>query len=90
MLCTLPFRNPLPYLTGNHAECVAASSLPQYNESIYWQHKYSADTVIQAEILSLTLPAIMLNVFGAARSPAQCSESIYWQDNYSADMHDNT
>ena len=42
------------------------------------------------EILSLTLPAIMLNVFGAARSPAQCSESIYWQDNYSADMHDDT
>jgi len=41
------------------------------------------------EILSLTLLAIMLNVFGAARSPAQCSKSIYRQDNYSADMHDN-
>ena len=38
------------------------------------------------EILSLTLPAIMLNVFGAACSPAQYSESIYCQHNYSADM----
>jgi len=38
------------------------------------------------EILSLTLLAIMLNVFGAARSPAQYSESIYCQHNYSADM----
>jgi len=33
------------------------------------------------EILSLTLSAIMLNVFGAVRSPAQYSESIYCQHN---------
>ena len=46
---TLPSRNPLPYLTGNHAECVGAARSPaQYSESIYCQHNYSADMTIQA------------------------------------------
>jgi len=34
---------------------------------------------------SLTLLAIVLNLFEDARSPVQCSKPIYWQNKYSVD-----
>ena len=55
MLCLeLPYHPEIPSLTLlaimlNVLD--AAHSLPQCNESIYWQHKYSADTVIQAVLI---------------------------------------
>ena len=62
MLCLeLPYHPEIPSLTLlaimlNVLD--AAHSLPQCNESIYWQHKYSADTVIQAVLILFFLACI--------------------------------
>ena len=44
---TLLSRNLLPYLSGNHARNCDCCSPVNSSESIYWQHEYSADTIIQ-------------------------------------------
>jgi len=41
---------PLPNLTGNYTVLEAAHSPAQRSKSVYQQHRYSADTIIQTVV----------------------------------------